>query len=196
MSKRVDRFEVGRRYRIRETEFTPIRVSDDGLKAWVSPDTSAFPDWPWELPDRSIEELGPVLRVQSASGSLPRYATPGSSGLDLESAIDVELAPRTRGIIPTGLSLEIPAGYEGQIRPRSGLTAKTSITVHLGTIDSDYRGQVGVIVENCGAAPYQISKGQRIAQLVIAPVARVEVVLVDSLGGTDRGEGGFGSTGQ
>lgn len=190
--KRVERFEVGKRYRFGQREFVSLRVSADGLCAWESEDPRELP---WCLPDAAMEEVDPVLRVQSSSGSLPRYATPGASGLDLESAIDVELAPRSRGIVPTGLSLEIPAGYEGQIRPRSGLSARTSLTVHLGTIDSDYRGQVGVICENCGDAPYQITKGQRIAQLVIAPVARVEVVRVEQLGDTERGSGGFGSTG-
>lgn len=193
--KRVERFEVGKRYRWvgrggGTAEFLVVGAKNGGAHAVDAEECE------WRIGyGGDFFELPVALRVQSASGSLPRYATPGSSGLDLESALYVELPPHSRAIIPTGLSLEIPAGYEGQIRPRSGLTAKTSLTVHLGTIDSDYRGEVGVIAENCGPAPYSITRGQRIAQLVIAPVARVEVVRVEQLGSTERGGGGFGSTG-
>jgi dUTP pyrophosphatase len=138
----------------------------------------------------------PIILVQLSSGSVPRYATPGAAGLDIEAAADVTVEPHSRVVVPTGLALEIPAGYEGQIRPRSGLSSRTRLTVHLGTIDSDYRGQVGVIVENCGPAPFAILRGMRIAQLVVAPVARVEILQVNELGCSERGGGGFGSTGQ
>lgn len=132
---------------------------------------------------------------------LPRYATSGSAGLDLTAAVrnPEMLEPGSRARIPTGIVLEIPPGYEGQVRPRSGLAAKAGITLTncVGTIDSDYRGEVQILVINLGSEPYSIQPGERIAQLVIMPVPRVEVVEVDELdSGADRGEGGFGSTGR
>jgi dUTP pyrophosphatase len=110
---------------------------------------------------------------------------------------DVQLAPGQRALIPTGLRLAIPQGFEGQVRPRSGLAARHGITVlnSPGTIDSDYRGEICVILINLGSEPYTISHGDRIAQLVIAPTTRAELVEVESLDTTERGEGGFGSTG-
>ena len=132
---------------------------------------------------------------------LPRYATSGSAGLDLTAAISeplkLEAGKRTR--IPTGIILEIPPGYEGQVRPRSGLAAKAgiSLTNCVGTIDSDYRGEVQVLAINHGEEPYTFEPGERIAQLVIVPVPRVEVVEVEELdSGNERGAGGFGSTGR
>jgi len=130
---------------------------------------------------------------------LPAYATPHSSGLDLRAAIDkpIRVKPLERVLIPTGLILEIPEGYEGQVRPRSGLALKKGLTVlnAPGTIDADYRGEVKVILINLGSEEVVIEPGERIAQLVIAPVQRVEVVEVQEVTLTERGDGGFGSTG-
>ncbi|AAC06559.1 dUTP diphosphatase [Aquifex aeolicus] len=130
---------------------------------------------------------------------LPSYATPHSSGLDLRAAIEkpLKIKPFERVLIPTGLILEIPEGYEGQVRPRSGLAWKKGLTVlnAPGTIDADYRGEVKVILVNLGNEEVVIERGERIAQLVIAPVQRVEVVEVEEVSQTQRGEGGFGSTG-
>lgn len=134
---------------------------------------------------------------------LPRYATEGAAGLDLTAAIDtpIVLAPRGRAAVPTGLSIRLPAGCEGQVRPRSGLALKHGVTVlnAPGTIDEDYRGEVKVVLVNLGEEPFTIHTGDRIAQLVVAEVARAEVLERTSqaeLGSTDRGEGGFGSTGR
>ncbi len=132
---------------------------------------------------------------------LPRYATAGSAGLDLTAAISerIELKPGKRTKIPTGIMLEIPPGYEGQVRPRSGLAAKAGITLTIcvGTIDSDYRGEVQVLAINLGDEVYSFEPGERIAQLLIVPVPRVELVEVDELdSGDERGAGGFGSTGR
>jgi len=130
---------------------------------------------------------------------LPSYATPHSSGLDLRAAVEgeVRIKPGERVLIPTGLVIEIPEGYEGQVRPRSGLALKKGLTVlnAPGTIDADYRGEVKVILVNLGNEEVVIQRGERIAQLVIAPVQRVEVVEVEEVSQTERGEGGFGSTG-
>jgi dUTP pyrophosphatase len=132
---------------------------------------------------------------------LPKYATPGSAGLDLTAAIDAPrtLAPGERTGIPAGIIVEIPSGYEGQVRARSGLAARAglALTNGVGTIDSDYRGEVIVLVVNLGSAPYTFEPGERVAQLVITPVPRVEVIEVEKLGEpTERGAGGFGSTGR
>jgi dUTP pyrophosphatase len=130
---------------------------------------------------------------------LPRYQTALSAGLDLLADLSepVTLAPLERRLIPTGLSLELPAGYEGQVRPRSGLALKQGLTClnSPGTIDADYRGEVGVLLVNLSASPVTLSRGDRIAQLVIAAVARVELVEAQALSETGRGAGGFGSTG-
>jgi dUTP pyrophosphatase len=129
----------------------------------------------------------------------PAYQTPGSAGMDLRAAIDepVIMEPGGRAAIPTGLKIAVPQGYEAQVRPRSGLAIKRGLTVvnAPGTIDSDYRGEVGVLLINLGQEPVQIERGMRIAQLVIAPVIQVELQAVESLDETDRGTGGFGSTG-
>lgn len=130
---------------------------------------------------------------------LPQYQTAGAAGFDLQAANqrNVSLAPREWMLIPTGLRIELPEGYEGQIRPRSGLALKHGITVlnTPGTIDSDYRGEVGVILINMGGLPFQIKPGDRIAQMVIAPVSRLDLQLA-GLDDTERGSGGFGHTGQ
>jgi dUTP pyrophosphatase len=130
---------------------------------------------------------------------LPAAASPGSSGCDLRAALDGEvvLRPGERLLVPTGLAVEIPAGWEGQVRPRSGLALRHGIGMvnAPGTIDSDYRGEVGVLLINHGAEPFTLRRGDRIAQLVIARVESVEWEEAEALAGSDRGEGGFGSTG-
>jgi dUTP pyrophosphatase len=130
---------------------------------------------------------------------LPRYQTTGAAGLDLHAALAAPLtiAPLGRAKVPTGLILAIPEKFEGQVRPRSGLAARSGITVlnSPGTIDSDYRGEVQVLLINLSDAPVTIAPLERIAQLVIAPVARAELVLEDELEDTERGGGGYGSTG-
>ena len=131
---------------------------------------------------------------------LPRYETAGAAGMDLIAAVtnDVALAPGARAIIPSGIAIAVPLGYEGQVRPRSGLAAKSGVTTlnAPGTIDADYRGEVGVILINHGAETFTVTRGMRIAQLLIAPVEQAELVEVDSLDETARGAGGFGSTGR
>jgi len=130
---------------------------------------------------------------------LPSPASPGSSGFDLRAAMEDELVlrPGERALVPTGLVLEIPAGCEGQVRPRSGLALRHGIGVlnAPGTIDSDYRGEVGVILVNLGEAPFSVRRGDRIAQLVFARVETVEWEEAEDLGDSGRGAGGFGSTG-
>ena len=145
------------------------------------------------------------VRVEVLRGStcprpgMPCYMSEHASGFDLEACLtqDVQLAPGERALVPTGLRLAIPRGFEGQVRPRSGLAARHGVTVlnAPGTIDSDYRGEVCVILINLGSELYTISHGDRVAQLVIAPTIRAELVEVESLDTTGRGEGGFGSTG-
>ena len=132
---------------------------------------------------------------------LPRYATAGAAGLDLTAAIDqpLTLGPGQRTRIPTGLIVEIPEGFEGQIRPRSGLADRAGVTLSncVGTIDSDYRGEVQVLAINLGGSAYTFQPGERVAQLVVMPVPRVEVVETEELSNSHaRGAGGFGSTGQ
>jgi len=147
-----------------------------------------------------------VFRVRGESDSdlpLPAFATPGSAGMDLCAAIEKEivLAPGERALVPTGFAVAIPVGYEGQVRPRSGLALHAGVTLanSPGTIDADYRGEVGVILVNLGREPFQLRRGERIAQLVIAAVVQPvlkEVDALDQLGKSDRGPGGFGHTGR
>jgi dUTP pyrophosphatase len=139
-----------------------------------------------------------VKRLPHAEGlDLPAYATDGAAGMDAVAAEDVTLAPGARHAVATGLALAIPPGYEIQVRPRSGLALKHGITVPNtpGTIDSDYRGELKVILINHGHHPFEVRRGDRIAQLVLAPVTRATWLEVDELDETARGEGGFGSTG-
>ncbi len=139
-----------------------------------------------------------VKRLRGVS-KLPRYATGDSSGLDLFAAIekDITIEPLSWEKIPTGIALEIPKGYEGEIRPRSGLSFEHGITIlnSPGTIDADYRGEVEVILINLSKKPFVVRPGMRIAQLVIRKVEHVKVVEVEELSRTERGEGGFGHTG-
>lgn len=141
-----------------------------------------------------------VLRLAEGAGiPLPGYMSAGAAGADVCAAVaaPVVLAPGDRALVPTGFALDVPVGYEVQIRPRSGLALKAGITLlnSPGTIDSDYRGPVGVIVVNLGREPFTISRGDRIAQMVVAPVVQAAFVEVASVDETARGAGGFGSTG-
>ena len=132
---------------------------------------------------------------------LPAYQSPAAAGFDLLAAVPanapVVLAPGSRAMIPTGIAVALPPGTEGQVRPRSGLAARHGVTIlnTPGTIDADYRGEVQVILINLGAETFTVERGMRIAQLVVAPVARAELREVDALDATRRGAGGFGSTG-
>lgn len=128
---------------------------------------------------------------------LPKYQTEHSAGMDLHSVESVLIHPMETVLVPTGLAMAIPEGHEGQVRPRSGLALKHNLTIlnSPGTIDSDYRGEVKVILTNLGSSPYEIQKGDRIAQIVFAPVSRFPVTISSSLEDTERGAGGFGSTG-
>lgn len=129
---------------------------------------------------------------------LPAYATAGAAGMDIVAAEALTLAPGARAAVATGYAIAIPVGYEVQVRPRSGLALKHGVTClnTPGTIDSDYRGEVKVILINLGESPFVIARGDRIAQLVPAPVQRATLAIVDELDDTDRGSGGFGSTGR
>ena len=129
---------------------------------------------------------------------LPSYATSAAAGLDLRADSHVTLRPGERALVPTGIAIAIPPGYEGQVRPRSGLALRIGITClnSPGTIDSDYRGEVCVVVVNLGQESVELARGERIAQLVVAPVSRAELVQVEELPGTARGTGGFGHTGR
>ena len=130
---------------------------------------------------------------------LPEYATPDSAGVDLLAAVseDVSLGPGERTLIPTGIALSLPRGYEAQIRPRSGLALKNGLTLlnTPGTIDADYRGEIGVILANLGQETFVVERGMRIAQMVVAPVSQVSWNAVEALNDSERGAGGFGSTG-
>ena len=137
--------------------------------------------------------------VASKGAIIPEYKTSGAAGADLCALLDEPLVipAGSSAMVPTGLFFEIPVGYEVQVRPRSGLAAKNGVTVlnSPGTIDSDYRGEIKVILINLGAADFTINSGDRIAQMVIAPVTQASFTLTDSLSETERGTGGFGSTG-
>lgn len=132
---------------------------------------------------------------------LPRYETAGAAGLDLRAALPessrLVIEPGARDLVPTGLTIALPEGFEAQVRPRSGLALKHGVTVlnAPGTVDADYRGEIGVILINHGAEPFEVKRGDRIAQLVIAPALQVTLVAVDALSESARGAGGFGSTG-
>jgi dUTP pyrophosphatase len=154
--------------------------------------------------------MAPVILFLREDGAdpdvaLPAYATAGAAGADIRANLPVgqraggfTLLPMQRAVVPTGLRVEIPEGYEIQVRPRSGLALRHGITLPNtpGTIDSDYRGPLGVLLVNLGEAPHVIAHGERIAQLVVAPVVRASFAEVDALGDTARGAGGFGSTGR
>jgi dUTP pyrophosphatase len=143
-----------------------------------------------------------LLRLAHGEGlPLPTYHSEHAAGLDVVAGVPedapVELSPGARALIPTGFALELPAGFEAQLRPRSGLALKSGVTVlnSPGTIDADYRGEVKVMLVNLGSEPFAVLRGERIAQLVVVRVEHVRIEPVSELGGTTRGEGGFGSTG-
>jgi dUTP pyrophosphatase len=140
-----------------------------------------------------------ITRAGDVEAPPPRYQTEGAAGLDLCAALaePLTLAPGARALVPTGWAVAIPPGFEGQVRPRSGLALRHGVTVlnAPGTIDADYRGELKVLLVNHGQAPFAVACGDRIAQLVIGPVAHVELRAVDALDATARGAGGYGSTG-
>jgi dUTP pyrophosphatase len=147
------------------------------------------------------EIVVPVTVLPHGEGlELPSYATPGAAGCDLRAAVaePLTLAPGARALVPTGIAVAIPEGHEGQVRMRSGLALRHGLSLlnGPGTIDSDYRGEIGVILANLGAEPVTIERGERIAQLVIAPVAQLRLEKVAELPATSRHTGGFGSTGR
>jgi dUTP pyrophosphatase len=151
-----------------------------------------------------MAKKGVAILVRRRAGTddvpLPRYMSEHAAGMDLCAACegDVTLAPGERALVPTGIHVAVPPGHEAQVRPRSGLALKSGVTVANapGTVDADYRGEVGVILVNLGREPFTVTRGMRIAQMVVAPVARAELRVVDELPGSGRGEGGFGSTGR
>lgn len=140
-----------------------------------------------------------VVRVGNVPTPLPAYQSADAAGLDLHAAVEapLTLAPGARALVPTGIAMAIPRGFEGQVRPRSGLALRHGVTVlnSPGTIDADYRGEVKVLLINLGQEPFTVKAGDRIAQLVIAKVERAELVVVTELDSTERGAGGYGSTG-
>lgn len=140
-----------------------------------------------------------IKMINRGSQQLPAYATPQSAGMDMRANIEapIVLQPMERRIIPTGLFMALPPGYEAQVRPRSGLALKHGITVFNtpGTIDADYRGELGVLLVNLSAQPFTIEPGERIAQMVIARYEQAEIELVEELDDTERGAGGYGHTG-
>jgi len=144
-------------------------------------------------------EIGVQRLEHGADLPLPQHATPSSAGVDLQAAItqNLVLEPQQRVLVPTGLAIELPVGFEAQVRPRSGLANKHGVTVlnAPGTIDADYRGEVGVLLINHGTVPFTIERGMRIAQMVVAPVSFVNWRESESLNASMRGTGGFGSTG-
>ena len=144
-------------------------------------------------------EVAVTRLPHGADLELPSYETADAAGMDLRAAVtdDVVLAPGERALIPTGLAIALPSGYEAQVRPRSGLALRNGISLvnTPGTIDADYRGEVGVIVINHGAEPFTVDRGMRVAQMVIAPVTQATWLETDNLSDTARGAGGFGSTG-
>jgi dUTP pyrophosphatase len=144
-----------------------------------------------KLKVRRVGSRGPPLE-------LPRYESAGAAGLDLRADEAFSLAPGERRVVPTGLAVEIPPGHEGSVRPRSGLASRHGVGMvnSPGTVDSDYRGELQVVLVNHGREPVTFARGDRIAQMVIAPVVRAEVEVVEELSETGRGAGGFGSTGR
>ena len=147
---------------------------------------------------QSGEPLIRLIRLDPRA-RLPSYATSGAAGADLSARIDdpLSIPPQGRAVVPTGLTIELPEGYEAQVRPRSGLAAKNGVTIlnAPGTIDSDYRGELRVILINLGSDPFTITDGDRIAQLIVAPVSRARFIEAETVSPSARGDGGFGSTG-
>jgi len=155
--------------------------------------------WPSRMSGEG-DRVIPVRLVREGAGDLvPAYQTEGAAGMDLRADIEAEivLPPMGRALVPTGISVALPAGVEAQVRPRSGLAARHGVTClnSPGTVDSDYRGEIRVVLVNLGSEPFPVRRGDRIAQLVFSPVLRASLRIVDDLDPTTRGEGGFGHTG-
>ncbi len=154
------------------------------------------------MEDHAALELKVVVLSHGEGLALPAYESAFAAGLDLRAAVPddapVALAPHDRSLVPTGLAMAIPQGFEGQIRPRSGVALRDGVSVlnSPGTIDADYRGEIKVLLVNLGSDTYVIERGQRIAQLVVVPVVQAHIKIVGSLDSTRRGAGGFGSTGR
>ena len=148
-------------------------------------------------PPKELVDIKVKIKLDTKYTELPQYETEGSAGMDLRANDNYYLYANDTKLIKTGLFLEIPKGYEAQIRPRSGLALDHSVTTlnSPGTVDSDYRGEVGIILHNHGMSPFFVNIGDRIAQMVFSPVQRIQWDIVDTLTDTDRGVGGFGSTG-
>ena len=149
------------------------------------------------MPDKMVRVL--IARSGRAKDfPLPEYATPASAGVDLRASEARVIPPGGWALVPTGLRIALPEGYEAQVRPRSGLALKHGVTLpnSPGTIDADYRGEIGVILMNLGQEPFVVEPGDRIAQMIVAPVTRVAWSEAEELDATERGEGGFGSTGR
>ncbi len=147
----------------------------------------------------SAPEIAVKVRLLRPGARTPSYMTAGAAGLDLSARLDepITLPPGARALVPTGIAIELPDGFEGQVRPRSGLALRHGVTLlnSPGTIDSDYRGEVCVILVNLGDASFTVGDGERVAQLVVAPVSRARIEVADSLAPSARGDGGFGHTG-
>ena len=177
-----------------------ITAEGDRALAASAQDGGGGPPGPAHRGDAAVTVAIAVRRLPHGEGlPLPSYATAGAAGMDLVAAVDapVTIAPRSRALIPTGLAVALPPGYELQIRPRSGLALRHGIVLpnSPGTIDEDYRGEIQVILLNAGEAPFVVERGTRIAQAVLAPVTRARWQEVASLDDTARAQGGFGSTG-
>lgn len=161
----------------------------------------ATKDLSGDLSGTGADPVVSVMRLaHGADLPLPAYQSAGAAGLDLLAAVDapLTLAPLERAMVPTGIAIALPEGYEAQVRPRSGLAAKHGIGMvnAPGTIDADYRGEIKVLLVNLSAEPFVVARGERIAQMVVAPVSRATLKLADTLPETTRGSGGFGSTGR
>jgi dUTP pyrophosphatase len=154
----------------------------------------------WIIAASCLKLIVPVVKIKRLRGKLPRYQSEQAAGIDLVAAIDqpITIAPLARAAVPTGIAIEIPAGFEGQLRPRSGRALQEGLTLlnSPGTVDGDYRGEIRVILINLGQAGIAIAPGDRIAQLVVSPVANAQIVEVEQLTPSKRGPGGFGHTGR
>lgn len=163
------------------------------------PPSAIFRTASWYFKMSSESRIRVRLLGKKSADMLPAYQTEGAAGMDLRADIeeDVILPPLGRALIPTGIAVALPPGVEGQVRPRSGLAVRHGVTClnSPGTIDSDYRGEIRVVLVNFGSEPFTIRRGDRIAQMVLSPVLRASIQVMDDLDETRRGEGGFGSTG-
>lgn len=176
-----------------EEFYHKIKHGDDSHREWLRSEFNKF--FGLNIQESSQSMKLSIKRL-SPDAVLPKYQSLGSAGFDLHAAKNYVLMPGETELIETHLAFETPVGYELQIRPRSGLSAKTKLRVLLGTVDSDYRGEVKVIIENIGSMVSIIDKGDRVAQAILAPIVQADIVEVEELGETERNSGGFGSTGR